>query len=399
MRLLFHIIPILLIVISGCSSKKNNNSVNTIPRISLDLNDQKQSIPFSEIFKDSKFVKLQTSEDALLGNVKRVYLLNDTIFISSSTSILLFDMAGVFLGQIKKQGNGPSEYTKISDFILDKNNKIIEIFDRAQKKILLFDFKGNFIDEKKINRWAQLYTMLDDDYRVMYSTEIEGNYNYKLRIIRKMQEVEHSLEIDCKRDKYLHIIATTNFSPYNGSILFAEWFNDTVYSITKNEVSRKYVFEINKSYRIPTSFYNKNYNYIFEFFNDLKKTNYAYGIDNFIETDNSLFLRYFKCFPDKNKPINIFYNKQTKTPFLFHTLYDDINFKGINLSFNEYNLFKQNDETIIVFIPADEFLEYMNQAIEISKKSKDLNISKQLYNIYNSTKINDNPIICLLKLR
>jgi len=131
----------------------------------------------------------------------------------------------------------------------------------------------------------------------------------------------------------------------------------------------------------------------------LKKTNYAYGIFNFIDSDSSMFFKYNLCLSDSILPLTCYYNKKQNKSIIFSNIIDDVNFKGTRLSFNDYNLFVQKNGWVIMAIPAYNFIELFNASNLKPDKPDTIVYSDQLLSLYSITKIIDNPILFIFKLR
>ena len=61
----------------------------------------------------------------------------------------VWDNTGTFLYKIGHQGQGPGEYSKITDF--DVANQNIYLLDSGQRKILEYNLNGDFKDEYSYN--------------------------------------------------------------------------------------------------------------------------------------------------------------------------------------------------------------------------------------------------------
>jgi len=256
----------LVLILVGCINNADNSNNDSLKEIQLNLSGRIPDIELSNLIKESFFIKLQTTNYAIIGNIDKIYLCNDTLFLSDGKSIYIFNSQGEFLNKITRSGKGPFEYLYISDFSVNTNSKTIEIFCRGLKKFIRYDFNGKYIEENKIDRWATLYADLPDNKKIIYSgNEIEHNNEYKLSELSNYQVTKKFIKIDKRKSKYLHILSSTNFSFYNDTILFTEPFNDTIYNIINGRIYDRYVIKIDERKTIPSSFFDKKYSYILNF--------------------------------------------------------------------------------------------------------------------------------------
>ena len=132
---------VLLLFIVGCGSKKSTDELIIV--------DVSKSYPKKELilqdFMDVEYITLETSDEfltqGLVQDVGKEYLLVQNR--NNDGDIFIFDRkTGKGLRKINRQGQGPEEYVRINDIILDEANG--EIFVRSANKILVYDLYGKF---------------------------------------------------------------------------------------------------------------------------------------------------------------------------------------------------------------------------------------------------------------
>ncbi len=94
--------------------------------------EQKQSVlkidiqrpnPVPDILDKYHYITLETSDESLIGEIKKIVIQNDKLYVlNSQSTIKVFDDKGKFLSGIDKKGRGPGEYIEISDFQVLGNN-------------------------------------------------------------------------------------------------------------------------------------------------------------------------------------------------------------------------------------------------------------------------------------
>jgi hypothetical protein len=138
-----------LIFFAGCKEKKDSAKTEFI---NIVINtDNSEKVDISEYVDSVKYIKLQTTDDNLIGYIKRVFFWDDRILVTDGKvpQILIFDNKGNFLNKIKKTGQGPGEFIGIAASLFDCVSKSIIIYNNKLRKMLFFTLDGEFIKEIK----------------------------------------------------------------------------------------------------------------------------------------------------------------------------------------------------------------------------------------------------------
>lgn len=116
------------------SCQKNKDSSNAlITNFTLTGNSVKDR---DELFeKKARYIPLETLPASLIGRINKIVKGQNCFFIlSDDRRILVFDNIGNFISSLNRMGNGPGEYTMITDFNVAVNEK-------NETEIWLSDFK------------------------------------------------------------------------------------------------------------------------------------------------------------------------------------------------------------------------------------------------------------------
>lgn len=140
---------ILVLLILSCNSqvqKQQGISIeNTKSLFQIAIRPPQGKLPnlkLSEIATDIKYIKLETSNEILLGNGLAYYSPDcEFIFVTSGGRIFQFNRYGKFIRNIGKIGKGPNEFI-LHRMDVDFQNKIIYIFPQWTQEILKFNFDG-----------------------------------------------------------------------------------------------------------------------------------------------------------------------------------------------------------------------------------------------------------------
>ena len=138
-----------LLMLSGLFSCVANEKTE-MPVIPVDLENSRKKVSLSDITEEVKNIHLELTEHSLISDlVTRVIYTDDYIFLidRKNPTPIMFDGNGKFLRTIGSMGQGPGEFTGLIDIAADFQNEYLYI--TTLSKLLLYDFDGNFIRERK----------------------------------------------------------------------------------------------------------------------------------------------------------------------------------------------------------------------------------------------------------
>lgn len=119
-------------------------------KVSIDIDTLvKRHISLSNVMKDSKLIKLETSDESIISRVRGVRIFDGKLFVGDPEgTVMAFDMDGKFLFKLGRKGKGPGEYINIGSWYIDRLNNRIVLLDSRLHKLLFFNGSGGFISEK-----------------------------------------------------------------------------------------------------------------------------------------------------------------------------------------------------------------------------------------------------------
>ena len=133
---------IVSVLLFSCSSMKDLSQYEIATEKKVALND---------IFSGDSYTMLETTEDAILTNVKKIIVDDSYISVQDKNHIVVFDKEGKFLSKINAYGRGHNEYMSLDDYAIQDSR--FYILSRAQKAILVYDISGKFIKNLKLDDW------------------------------------------------------------------------------------------------------------------------------------------------------------------------------------------------------------------------------------------------------
>ncbi|MCH7396618.1 6-bladed beta-propeller [Belliella sp. DSM 107340] len=153
---LFYLSLFIVILTSSCNRKKpvadQLEETNVKHIVSVDFENTSE-IKYEDYIDFVKYVKLETTDESLIGGVDNLLFDDEKIFVVDkyvTKSIFVFDMKGRFMHKIHAVGDGPDKYFSIRDVSLDVSNKRICLVDLDGRRIKFYTYEGDFIESVRM---------------------------------------------------------------------------------------------------------------------------------------------------------------------------------------------------------------------------------------------------------
>lgn len=383
-------IILLTIVIFALACNSNDKKAEQISVINTN---ERAILPFSTIFTDYHFVKLETSKECMLGYIDKVIVKKDNFSILSNKAVYNFTKNGTFISKIYKVGKGQGEYINISEFnIDDKGNTII--LDALNKKIITYNVDGKFIGEIKNNYLylAKSFIYLSKNILAIFGDTGWGN-EYRLIIldIKNNVVLNKYFFIDHRFRKYQHVFGGSNFFKKDSLVYVAYAFNDTIYKIN-DKFELEPSFRISHKFPVPKSFYYNDFQDIRDFGNRASKYNY---FNSSFLANNQLIYFTFRGEGKKFNRFASFYYFNNDTCYTTNEYIDDL-YTGSHLFLNEgFNAKFIKKEKIYYIVEPKNFIDWFGQISNTSLIKE----NSTILTLKNTTNLNDNPFILVAKLK
>lgn len=348
-------------------SCKNKDETLDESRVLVKESDKK--IKLSDIVSDSYIVRLETTDNNLIGQIDKIQLYKEKIFVQDrfrAKGILVFDINGKYLYRVGRVGKAPGEYRLPMDFTIDvENNKIIVLDDGGQ--LLYYDLDGKFIQTQKNNENIGINAF--QNTKSGYAM-IQGGGSANLLLVDKnFQEKKEyfpylNRSIDRLIPNSLQIIA-------DDVCLYRRNCNNVIYQITNNSIVT-YKTIIFENGNIDYDDLTKDDNYL-----ELQKRYNV--IADFVGTRNSCFVLFGK----KRKISFSFFEKNAKEALAYKYL----NFEN-NISFDP--------KAYIVGSVGDYFIwqNSASQMLEVAEK-----LGKKDDELFVGLNNEDNPVLLFTKVK
>ena len=157
----------------------------------MDLMTDTIDFPMSLLLSDLEIVKLDDSEEALIGDGYTFISPNHIVSLAYQSGVKLFNRDGSFITNVSKRGNGPDEFGNgLYDAQIDDANNRLYFVNFNAKKLMTFDLqgkaqqhiplakqvkKGRFHIDTERMRVYMAALCFDKDEPAFYIQDFEGN--------------------------------------------------------------------------------------------------------------------------------------------------------------------------------------------------------------------------------
>ncbi|EPR66512.1 6-bladed beta-propeller [Cyclobacterium qasimii] len=239
-RTLFIAFSVSLLVVSCKESVKEEIETNP-----LELSIAMEEIQPAYDFSKSELIPLESNDLSLVGAIDKMIVEKDKIFLLDkeiTKSVFCFSTVGKFLFKINNIGEGEGKFSK--PFDLNLFNESIQILDVIQRKILVFDLKGNFKNEKPVPFEEQIVNFfpIDQDLTA-YHMDGRSFGSEETDFIRVSDNRDSTFSIQGVSD-----IGSTDayqipieFSGHNGNVRFLHAWTDTIYNISEKGIEAEFI--------------------------------------------------------------------------------------------------------------------------------------------------------------
>lgn len=311
----FIITVLCLLLMTSCEQKVNR--LDAICKI--DLKKEMSSPSFYDYFSKIEIIPLETSEESLIKEITERISHNGKFYIFDKLQkkIFIFNKDGRFLRKIDKRGNGPGEYSDLSDFKFNTFTGGLDLLS-PMGGILRYDSLGQkFVEKISLPLTVPAihnFVALNKNTYLFFCLSRDGN---KIVIYDIKQKKILSEMYDLPKFLFFNTVYHHSYSPfyiYDGKVHFVQAYNGDVFTIENNSLVPKYLWDFGEQNFNVSGLEEKPIEYYLKYARSVgakyANTFIAYG-------ENS---RYYLTEFFFNKKINSFiYNKQNKSCSVFNT--------------------------------------------------------------------------------
>lgn len=350
---------------------------------------KKESIKYSSIFQDVKFVKLETRAECPISNVLKLSVDGDRIFVFdwSTHNVYAFNADGKFIAEVGKRGKGPGEVIDLNDFSINRKEKWVEVLDNGQRKILTYDYDGHFIREKP-GVFAMGFESFNDESQVFY------HYNF---IFRDNQFINIDSDVvltDSRGDitnrysinpinRKLSLTTYTNlYKAKEEEIYLLPIFDYSIYLLAKDKAMKK-VINLQFDNQPPAEIFTKSED-VRSLYEKLDGHNYPNSPQRLMVTDKYFYF----IFQEGEKIHQTFIDRKTeKVKLLFEgKANNDLTF------INSRSFVGAYDNGLVQSIDAIDFVTAYEKSGKSAVNYKGANAAKNDL-VAKSVTVDDNPVL------
>lgn len=236
------------------TSTNYNNSLNALEKFEIinvpeDVFEKK--IDLSSFISNIEFLALETTESCLIGKINKI--LSDTTFYiihdKDNNTIYRFDKLGNFINQIGSVGDGPAAFKEAYDVSLNTFRHEISVLDLRSRKILIFNYEGEYIETKPIKFLFTQHEYLNNGstvFNIYKSTNSPDISGYKLIVLNKSDSLlSKSLPY---KDNPSNTYTTINpLRIFSGKIYFNDPFKNRIFGVNENGTYPVFKFDFGKN--------------------------------------------------------------------------------------------------------------------------------------------------------
>ncbi|RXF71827.1 6-bladed beta-propeller [Arcticibacter tournemirensis] len=236
-----------IVLCVGCALDNKRNDMTAKKIIRLDLSRDSKDVFKTGLIDDVQIISLK-SEDALLGDIRKVLKYGDRIYLTDldrTQSVFVYDTLGHFINLISKVGKGPEEYIQLEDIFVNSDDSTLNLVSRIDKKIHVYDLDGKrLLNVLKTPKSFMQFSKSKDGfvgYMANWAEDQDMAKNVWM-LSRDLKFVSSFFEIDPSWESYSNASVSV-FSNYKDSTFYIQPFDYNVYSLSKKGYIPIYTFD------------------------------------------------------------------------------------------------------------------------------------------------------------
>lgn len=351
-----------LFFLVSCNMKSTKEG--DVSPVDIDFASMQPALNVSSISSTIKYIPLETNDSVIIDEPVQILIKKGYVYVADNSAVYKFDMEGRVLASLRHRGKAPDDYLSITDIQPDETGNIW-ILSRNNQALLNYSWDGTLLKKVKLNAWGAKIRLLGEGKMLLYiGNEKDKENAHQLLLLDLNAETTEgrSLAIDELKANYLHVISRNNFSQ-GEETYFYQLFNDTIYTVPSSGVAVPAFRVCLDNKNIPADFFQQNYQNIMDFYQNLFKGNYAYGINFFLKQEKQCWLSFF-------------YNKHTywwmtdgNRERASNVIVDDAYLFGYEISLDETLFFVQENSVVMPLYP-QMIMEYATGHLDMDKQAK-----------------------------
>lgn len=426
-----YISGILFITFLSCTSSTVHN---------VEKEESSSIIPIGEALKNAKllnlsevvdsitYIPIETSSNHLLKILEDgLWAYNSPFFIYFGGSV--FDKNGQFIRKVGKVGQGPGEEISRWGYSAYYDKKRNLFYTRGDK-LIQFDGDGHFTGKEIRLTYRESSGNAIGGFKNIYAFAKAGNnyvlanypdslfwLNSELNVLKNKRVLPDSLHLNV--EGAFNALVYPSFSVYRDTTLFYNCFTDTVYSVTSEDLQKRWVIDMCDLKPSNKVFLNDCHIYLKEMV-EIGRSSHGNPAQMKIKAENSNLAKLI----DKKKWVSAVYESHKYVILRWSTLIAFANWRGMEEShYPQLAFYDKKSKSILVaagrglvddidggpvFFPkhgvGDECMissiwPYELKEYVANKSSKGEKVSAHLVELAGSLKEDDNPVLIVAHLK
>lgn len=356
---------------------------DAVERIKIDET-KIRSVNITDKLDSVRYIPLETNSQSIMGSISKIIYHKGYFYIldsQSTNSIFIFNNEGRFVEKISRKGRGPGEYSKISDFCIDRTNDQIVIFADMPIKIIRYSIGGKFISEIKPPCYSYRFALLPDKAYAIYldyckNTRFQMKEHNLIVVDSTARIKEGFLQYNSQMVSKYFYKSAKNFYTFKDEVYLYPTLKDTIFKVCSNGIMPVYSFDFGKN-AFNNAILQENTSMQEKYYSKLR---YA-SINEIFETDNVLFF----SFSLNGLVQSGYYSKLTSKLMIFPYCDSEKYIFGKTIGSSDKFLINQIDQMRII-----HYQKY------ISKLPSEFD--KHFLEIVKNYKETDNPVLVIFKM-
>jgi hypothetical protein len=286
----------LIAIVSGTSCNSNGDKMTgpSPTRILVDSGSISLHQNIDSNIADIQFIPLQSSNDAIIGNIQKVALLDKKIILldrNGQNAVYVFNSDGS-LSKVLKSPDG----NHISDFIAEGHK--IFVFMEAKRRIEVFNETGDHIGTEPTHPdlLANSFERITDRFYAFWNNNASTSIgNYRLLAFDDHQDLKEGfLPFSYAVTRNVNPVNSLPFNRFSdGTICVSQPLNDTIWRLGVQDehvlLYPRFLLQFQKN-PLPRGFINDAVNY--NFLQIADNNNHSYYLKNFMDLDSLVSFTY-----------------------------------------------------------------------------------------------------------
>lgn len=241
---------IFFLILVSCGGKVEEGESSTVDvdqftNYLIDI--EASTVAFTELIKEVEVVRLEETEESLLGNIRRLKVEGDhLLFPGDNGDFFVYSYTGEFIRKINKKGDGPEEYRGIMDFWIEKDT--LAIYSRPQIKVIRYGLEGNFIDSYSLPYQASHVIGFENRYLLDMNQIRLDSLQYNLIVVDPNSGKETFLSPFSGKSQFTMFNEASVFASYGNGHIYTRILSDTVLFVNDDGVEPLMSFDFGEEW-------------------------------------------------------------------------------------------------------------------------------------------------------